>query len=188
MGSFATAEIGVQGLEIVGFTSSTGFDIPAITPSNGLPFGTYIATLPVATSGLAGQLSTLQHGDITISLNGAGVASNNLCIQSFDLSLNLNRQPNQCMGSKYPDTYELQFPINAQLTVQANMKDLATGRLSTSNCQSQKFTVQIDCRAATCNGSAGAIKARYTLGGATLDSQSYSVDTNGIQQTIRLLS
>lgn len=183
VGSFATAQVSLQGLELAGFTNSTGFDTPAITPSNGQPIGTWIVTLPTAQSGLAGQISALQPGDIQISLTDNGLLTNNICIQSFDLSIDLNRQPSQCLGSKFADNYEIQFPVNCQLQVSANVKDLKSGRLSSAICANQDYSVQVDMRAPTCDGSLGAIKARYTLSGAKLKGQTYGVDANGVETT-----
>jgi len=173
VGGFPTASFTVQGLDASWTNTSSGFDSPAINPLNGQPVA-YTVILPNATSGQVGQLTAIRPGDVTVDLNGAGVGVNNLCIQSYDMSVDLNLEPIVCLGSQYPTSREIQFPIQCRFAVEANMRDLGTGRLSSFQCNEPKYDVFVRLRDHNCNYTDGNVKVQYALKGAVLESQSFN--------------
>jgi hypothetical protein len=106
-----------------------------------------------------------------------------LKIQSFNLQAQLNRQPIQKLGSRFPFARVIQFPINATLQVDAQVGDLEAGDLADVVCNDQAYNLTINLKLPSCDGS-GAIAAQYTLFGAKLDSQNSSASigpNNAIQ-------
>ncbi len=186
VGGFPTASFTVQALDGSWVNTSSGFDTPAINPVNGQPISAISVVLPVATTGQAGQLTALQPGDITVDLNGAGVGINSICIQSYDISADLNLDPIVCLGSKYPTSREIQFPVNSKFSVEANMRDLGTGRLSSLQCGTQKYDMSVTLRAPTCDGSTGTTKAVYYLKQAVLEGQQFNNSVGGKSQSVTL--
>jgi len=175
VGSFPTAQFTVQALNFNSSTGTLSGQSPAIDPSNGSGITNFLVTLPIATSGVAGQATALRPGDITLSLSGAGIGLSNVCLQSYNLQIDLNLDPIICLGSKYPTSREVQFPITAQLSVDANMADLGTGNLTSLQCNEGQYSPTIYLRAPSCDPAVlGAIKVAYTMRGAVIDSQSWN--------------
>lgn len=185
VGGFPTASFTVQALDINWTNTSSNFDTPAINPVDGQTIQGVFVTLPVASTGIANQVTALEPGDITINLDGAGFGVQNLDIQSYNIQFDLNLEPLVALGSKYPTSREVQFPINCQFSIEANMRDMGTGRLASLRCNIEKYDVGVTLRAPTCDETPGEIKALYTLKGAILESQQFN-STIGPSKTVTL--
>lgn len=185
VGGFPTAQFTITALDAEWVSTSSNFDTPAIDPVNGVPITGVTVTIPVATTGLANQRTALRPGDITVDLNGAGVGVSNLCIQSYNLQFDLSLEPIVCLGSRFPTSREPTFPINCQMSVEANMRDIGTGRLSNLLCNNSKYDLTVTLREPTCDTTQGPIKIRYTLKQATLDGQSFN-STIGPSKSVTL--
>ncbi len=173
VGDFATANFTLQALDLNFTTGRLGFESPALNPSNGQQITGYTVSLPVATSGDVGQATAIQPGDITVSINGAGLGLDEIYIQSFDVGFDLGLEDINALGAKYALSREIQFPVNCTMSVEANLRDLGTGRLSDSNCVDTKYDCSVTLRAPSCDGN-GPVKAVFTLKGAILANQTYS--------------
>lgn len=175
VGSFPTAQFTVQALDALWAQTSSNFDSPAINPTDGQPVS-HNVTLPTASTGLANQLTVLRPGDVTVDLDGAGfgVVANNLSIQSYNLQFDFNINPIQGMGDKFPTSREPQFPVTCQMSVEANMRDLGTGRLSNLQCGDEKYDLSVTIRRPTCDGTTGTTQIVYRLKQATLESQNFN--------------
>jgi hypothetical protein len=180
VGGFPSASITLSALNLEWRNSRTGFDTPAINPTDGQPIA-QLVSIPIATSGVAGQLAVIQPGDITVSLGGAGFTLSNQCIQSYDISVDLNLTPIICLGSKYPIARLPEFPIDTRVSIEVNMADMATGSLRTLLCSSPSYELSVILRSSTCDGSLGAVKAQYVVKGAVLESQSWNSDIGPTQ-------
>jgi len=185
VGSFPTAQFTVQALDSLWTNTSSNFDTPAINPVNGLPITGVAVTLPPVTTGLASQISALQPGDITVDLAGAGLGINNLFIQSYNVQFDLNLEALIGLGYKFPAAREPNFPIDCKLSVEANMRDMGTGRLSNIRCNDTKYDITVTLRTPTCDGTQGNVKAKYTLKGAILEGQSFN-STIGPSKSVTL--
>lgn len=175
VGGFPTAEFSIAALDCSWSLTSSAFDSPAIDPLDGTPINENV-TLPFATTGVTGagtHASVIRPGNITVDIDGAGFGVSGLCIQSYNLQMDFSLEPIVCLGSKFPTSREPTFPINSQLTVEANMRDIGTGRLSNLQCGDQKYDLSVTLRDNTCDGSDGEIKVWYSLKNATLESQSF---------------
>lgn len=182
VGEIPTASVSVEASNLRFDTSSSGITNPAIDFSDGSAVGTTV-TIPNSSTGTL-SAAAIRPGDITVDFgaslleqggallpgmtaNGSGVA----CVQSISLDLPLSRTPLQCLGSLFPKSRELDLPINASLTVSANLADISSGTLSDLLCsdnRSRDISVTMKNR---CGNGTSVI---YTLKGAQLDSQSMS--------------
>ncbi len=188
VGGFPTASFTVQALDAQWTATSSGFNSPAVNPQNGVPLTTGqvgTVTLPVATSGQVGQLTVLRPGDVTVNLAGAGFGINNLLIQSYNFQADFNLEPLNALGYKFPFSREPTFPIDARLSIEANMRDMGTGRLSNLQCGDTKYDLSVIIRTPTCDGSTGTTKVVYTLKKSTLESQSFN-STIGPSKSVTL--
>ncbi len=179
VGSFPTAQFTVAALDALWSQTSSNFDSPAINPNNGQPIAQSV-TLPVATTGVANQLTVLRPGDVTLAasgfngLAGVGFGISGLSIQSYNLQFDFNINPIQGLGDKFPTSREPQFPVNCQMSVEANMRELGTGRLSLLQCGDTKYDLTVTIRRPTCDGSLGENQIQYRLKQATLESQNFN--------------
>lgn len=199
--AFPTVDVTVEAANVTFDTGISG-TIPAIIPSNGARMTGFRYTLPTA-SGSHGtgflDISVLRPGDITLSfrqrsakdegnLNAptaaystAGVSIDDAHIQSYNLAFNLNRDAIQSLGSKFPHSREITFPVDVTLTVDALVTKLTTGSLSDIvNCD-DSYDVTINLKNPICPGETQSVVARYILKNAKLNSQSYTSDIGGNQ-------
>lgn len=208
VGNLPTVNINVEGLNMA-FNNGVSGQTPAISPQSGTRLG-YNYILPLGTgSHSSGDLSisTLRPGDLTFhfkkvdsegvdlgegtvgsentydapgTLLGDGSTNSHAKIQSYNLSLDMGREPIQKLGSRFAFSREITFPITATLTIEALVADLTTGSLSDIiNCDdSYDLTINL-LRPTNCEGAGAAIKdifVQYRLKNAKVNSQAFSSD------------
>lgn len=178
VGNFAVERITVDGLNLVTYQGATGLASPAIVPSGGQRvsvLGANNFTLATATSGVDGAVSAIRPGDVTLTFSDPvfGPSVSDLKIQSYNISVPLSRQPLNKLGSPFPFSREIQFPVNVTVGIEAELGDLKTGDLSTVFCNDQSQTLIINLAKPQCGGG-GPIAVQYKVLGAKLDSQNYS--------------
>jgi len=143
VGSFPTASVTVEGMNLKSDVGTDYKNIPAIDPTDGTLICDRCFTLPPTESG-QGQ-SVLKPGDITIDLQDSALISRQLSgnsvgynnpddfgsahIQSFSLSTPLGRSALQRLGSTYAYAKETDFPVTCSLSVNALVADLKDGNL-----------------------------------------------------------
>tara|TARA_R100001129_G_scaffold14340_1_gene9330 strand:+ start:1938 stop:3233 length:1296 start_codon:yes stop_codon:yes gene_type:complete len=211
----------VPGIKVNGSQEvlSISGDSPAVSTSDGSSIGVPIAvpaplTDPEHVQGIAGSISTLRPGDITLTLakqtaasntsstvpraldggnnmtspDYAGASINDAHIQSYNVSFDLSRSAIQKLGNKFAFARAIDFPITASLSIDAVLSDLTTGSLAEIiNCD-EKFDARITLKDPTsCDISSSEKKAlcNYVLKGLKLDSQSFSSDI-GSNKTVTL--
>lgn len=182
VGGFPSASVTIQGLNIEVESVSSGANIPAVNPTDGTAITGWYYQLPTATQNVGGgtinaannTLSVLRPGDITLSLGlGAGdgfYQESDLKVQNYTLSLNMNRQDLNKLGSKYAFAKVIQFPLTATLNVTADIGELQTGSLIEIVNNNTTFNPTITINKP---GTTTPI-VFYRLGGAKLDSQDFS--------------
>jgi hypothetical protein len=175
VGSFPTASISVQALNLVAYTNSTGQATPAINPTSGTRIASTTFSLPSTVSGAVGQASALKPGDVYFSLTSPlfGVNLSDAKIQNTRISVDLGREPLNKLGSHFPFSRELQYPINVTISVDAMIGDLTTGSLSDIICNDASYDLSVGIRKPSCDN-AGATAILYTVKGAKLDNQNIS--------------
>lgn len=184
VGGIPTASVTVEALNMKFDVGSTGKAIPAVDPVNGLPITTWTYDIPAAVSGSVGEPAALRPGDITVEVGNAGLGVSGMCIQSFNLGVGLARNPLQCLGSRFAFTRELQYPITATMTVEANMKDPGVGALSDVLCNDSSYDLSVLLRKPNCSG-AGDPAIRFDLKNAKLDSQNFAASI-GASKTVSM--
>lgn len=190
VGSFPTVNIGVEGLNWVVDSGTSGNNIPAIDPSNGAPITQYTYGLPIATSNPGtGDLaiSVIRPGDISLTIKEAGtnidieevgLNINDAKIQSFTLSFDLAREAIQKLGSRFAIAREITFPVNINMGIEAIVGELTSGSLDELLCNDTDYDITVNLREPSCTGG-GDIVAQYLLRKAKIDSVSYANSIGG---------
>ena len=148
----------VQGLGIINIPKNTGQNGPtALRP------GDIVLEFPGFDGGSAesGTLSTID--------GGAG----SFHIQSASISIPLSRSPISRLGSKFPYARVVDFPVNATMSVNAILNTVEAGNLANiiAGCGSNKSTKNVSVTLKSCEGEPS---MKWTLKGATLDSEGFS--------------
>jgi hypothetical protein len=144
VGAFPTASIEAEGLNINSsiyknypinqFNEEVGFPIPSVNIQDGKPLhlnnnGYYnLIKLPNPSPNTGeGEISALRPSDITLSFNDFSQSTitdltlneKEINLQSFTLSVDLNRQNNQELGFKFVNSRPVGYPIVATLNINA---------------------------------------------------------------------
>ena len=158
------------------------FQNPAINVEDG---SAVVGTVDIPTS-TTGTLSAaaLRPGDVTIDFGSANLqmggailpgmtvtTESTANVQNFSIDLPLGRTPLNRIGNIFPFSRELDFPINATMSVTANLTDIASGTLRDLLCSdASKRDITVTMK----NRCGGADSVIYTMKGAQLDSQNMS--------------
>ncbi len=181
VGSFPTVDVTWQALntQADAFVANTGAVIPAVNPSNGLQVTGFFYQLPTGTSSFGGArltdnqgVSALRHGDMTLSLGlnqgDTLFDPNDIKVQSYNFSFNMNRENLLKLGSKYAFAKVIRFPLQATLTVNSVVGDIGTGSLVNIITNNGNFNPKLTI---TKPGDTTTIMAQYTLTNAKLQSE-----------------
>ncbi len=176
VGGLPSSSVQFRALNTVFYNTSSGGNTPAINQSGqritGIPF-----VLPIAVSGIAGDVAAIRPGDITLNLNNAslGVNLSNVKIQSYNLSLQLNRSDINQLGSFYPTAILLQPPFAATLSCEMELGNLTTGDVSNIICSDQLYDITIALKQPCSNTVAKNIEFR----GGKISSQNFQSAIQG---------
>lgn len=196
VGDFPTVSVSMEGQNfktdlVANATDSSGQFVPAVDANGNLTTMRY--ALPTGGNHAGSyprDISTLLPGDINFSVgsyNEGMIDFNDLKIQDYNLQLNLSRTPLLKLGSKTAFSREIDTPINATLQINAIVGDYATGSISENIKRNTPYTVALTINKpqfsyGTVTPDGGTPALRYTLRGAYLDSQTYSLDIGGNKQ------
>lgn len=196
VGNFPTVSVNVEALNMNWDGSVSGVNIPAVNPVDGTAITAYKYSLPVGISSPTGvyggfgddlssagdadlTISALRPGDITVNIydtgtttayNDGGASISDWKLQSYNISVDLSREPLLKLGSKYAFSREIQFPLNATCSLTADVGDMTTGSLVTLLNNDQAYDVVININK---NGTS-ATAVQYQLRNAKLESQDFS--------------
>lgn len=193
VGEFARGSVAVEGANYRIYTGSQDLEIPAIDPTDGTDIENVFFTIPNAVSGVANQPKVIKYGDVNLDLSdtagllGATLDGNGKAnLQSFTLSIPLDREKLDRLGSSFAYARKINFPIEANLTVEALVADLNTGNLASyiRSCADAEYDFDIDLRACI-NNSTKQDVMKFLIRGATLDSQSFSLSV-GDRRTVSI--
>ena len=148
VGDIPSASCSVEASNLRFDTSGSGFQNPAISVTDGSAMGGTV-NIPHSTTGTL-QAVALRPGDITISFGTASLQmggailpgmtsaaadnSSGANVQNFSIDLPLGRTPLQRIGNIFPFSRELDFPINATLSVSANLTNIDEGTVRDLIC------------------------------------------------------
>ncbi len=162
VGSFPTASVTVEGLNIKSNKGTEMKGIPAVQPTDGTQICDRCFSLPPAVSGEGS--SVLKPGDIIIDMKNSSLISKQVSgidksynesdkgsahIQSFTLSTPLGRTDLQRLGNTYAYAKEVDFPVTCTLSVNALVADLKEGQLVDLLC-GEKYNMQIKIKQPKC--------------------------------------
>lgn len=177
VGGLPTASVTVEALNIKVDPTASGNATPAVNPEDGSAIAGVTYQLPMATGGVAGQVSALRPGDITIDVRtpfGAKVTGEGKAhFQNISIQVPLSREPLERLGSKFAFSREVQYPLTVTLNATANVAALEAGNLADLLCDDENYDLTVTLREPACSGQ-GPVAMQYVLKGAKLDSQSFS--------------
>ncbi len=192
VGGFPTASVSVQGLNIRTYTGGVSQANPAVDPTTGIEVGTGSAganlfTVPTLinyynTTGA----SVIKPGDITVNLANVGSVFHDysaVCVQSFNISVDFNRNQQLCLGSKYAVSRDVTFPVPVNFEVEMLAKDVVTGTLTNVLCQTGLFNAFISMKAPSCTGG-GVERVGITLKRLSLEGQAWNTSVGSEPQTV----
>lgn len=189
VGSLPTASVTFEASNInsqngtISSQSITG-KLPSVQPEDGTIIqGTCYLNKPENT-GQNGP-TALRPGDIVLDFPGfdggqdeSGTMSTisgagGFHIQSASLSIPLSRSPISRVGSKFPYARVVDFPVNASLNVNAVLNTVEAGNLASiiAGCGGNSSSKEVSVTLKSCEG---VDSMKWTLKGATLDSESFS--------------
>ena len=196
VGGFPTASLTVEGLNIAFYNGTTGF-CPWVDSENGKK-NQSIATnaspqvggrqfsLPEAEktsqSSNANSAKVIKPGDIefTMPSTSIGPDEDDLKVQSFNITLDLGREPLQKLGSRYAYAREIAFPVTVSCSLDALVGDMDTGDLSDT------ITANSDHELAfKLNAGDGSQHIAYVMKKAKLDSMDFT-NTIGDNKSVSL--
>ena len=126
LGGFATASARLAGLNLTYQTNTLAADNPAIDPTDGAPLtGAGVPagyTIPTTGISYVGAVNAIRPGDIQLKLP-AIFALNTICPQSFTLTVDMTREALRCLGTKFRYANEINFPLNATLSMEVLVRD-----------------------------------------------------------------
>jgi hypothetical protein len=165
VGDVPKASADFEALNFAVYASGNGTStVPAIDPSLGTKITGVYFKLPAATeSNDPTQVTVLRPGDITLNLKPVsgpdyvkGFSADDIKIQSFTLKTDLSRTPIQKLGSRFPFSREIDFPVKASLSVEAQMGDLSDFNLADLLCETGFYDMTITMKKNDCSGNGAA--------------------------------
>lgn len=133
--------------------------------------------------------------DKKLAMGGAALPSNetdgnneltSMHIQNFSVELPMSRTPLNRVGSFFPFSREVDFPITGSFSISANVADFQSGDLYDIVCgEDKKYAVITVRNKCSSDLGDGRIEYQIVIKGATLDSQNFSHGI-GDQQSVDL--
>lgn len=175
VGSFPTSSISVEALNMKFEDSTSGNFVPAVNPTDGTANTTWKYELPIyqeSPVNLSG-ISALRPGDITVAVNynDGGVDTNDWKVQSYNINYNIGREPLVKLGSKYPFSREIRYPVTATASITANVGAQKSGSLTNLVNTNTDYEVRISIKHPS---NTALTVCDYLMKGAKLDSQEFS--------------
>lgn len=197
VGQLPTCTASFEGFNTKYDTGTIQLGTPAINSTNGLPITGINFTIPPITA-ITGvnTPSAIKPGDVEVfAPNAAAVgiwlSGNNAgtvtpCpVQSFTVTIPLNRVKLNKLGSLYPYDIEPQFPVKPTLSMEVYETDLEASALSNIICNDQFVNFFIGMKNPACGGT-GSYAFTIGVSNAKLDSQREDLSISSIAKTVTL--
>lgn len=194
VGNFPTASVRFEGLNMVVQTGVQGNSIPAVFQSDGTRVTGWFYKLDnVKSHANPGTgdfaISALRHGDMTLTIFNSGTTTEYAelgataspvsgAVQGFRYSYDLRREDLQKLGTPFAYSKEIQYPLTVTCSVNGIVRDLNVGDLADVLCNDKAYDVVLDIKKPGCETNRPVV-AKYSLKGAKLDGQSYSLGIGG---------
>jgi hypothetical protein len=159
LGQVATSTIGVDAFNVSVYSSVDGTNnVPSIDPANGQPANASFLLPTGAQNQYAGQVSAIQPRDVVLNLAGNWgfeIDTSNLKVSNFQLTIPLAREPINRLGSFFPTSQQIVFPVIATINVDAEFGNLQNFELSDLLCSGES-TLSFRFNKPVCGGSGDA--------------------------------
>lgn len=187
VGSYPTATIAIDAIEVAYYSDSDTEIIPAINTATGA-LTTQTFTLPSPSGTLSGRDPILRPWDITVNLSSATGLFHDLstaCVQSIDIGVDFSRTNQLCLGSRFRKESLIADVIPITVAVEILAKDMNTGRLSNLSCLTGTYGITASIKRPSC-GANGALATYFDIRGLSYEGQSEDVALGGDAQTVTL--
>lgn len=180
VGGFLEANVSVEGSNYVVHANSSGNYVPAVDISNGTENTTWEYAIPVQSSGESAMPTAIKKGGISIEgLPGTdlfGTKINSANLQSFSVSVPFARDALERLGNDFVFARPVQTPINATVSLDFSVSDLATGSLASvfNDCSQKVFDFTINAKA--CQGGSNTDQMKIVVKKAYFESENTSMD------------
>jgi len=180
VGGFMEANVSIEGSNYVVHANSSGNNIPAVNLEDGSEISTWQYAIPLQTSGESSMPTVIKKGDITVeglpSTDLLGVKLSSAHLQSFNFSVPFSRDALEKLGNDFVFGRPVQTPIDASVSLDFNVADLATGTLAQifNGCESTKFDFTI--KATPCKGGSSSDEMAIVVKGAYFENETTSLD------------
>lgn len=153
VGQITTASVTIDALAVQAYTGSSGLLTPAVDPATSNSLTGWTFQLPNASASPSNNtLSALRPGDISLSFpNGAGFlvplsGANSINIQSVSISLPVRREILNRIGSPLGFSREIQFPVNATMSIRALATEVQPGSFNNIYASDVFYNLQMNLR------------------------------------------
>ena len=199
VGDIPSASVTVDANNILFATGSSGIANPAVNSSGCKAGGTVI--IPNSTTGDL-TVAALRPGDVHLDFGTADLQMggailpgsdaetanrNAVNIQNFTLDLPIGRTAMNRLGDSYAFAREIDFPVNATMSVSAMLADIESGNLVDAICGNRKRDISVSMN--TCavgdNCTKGTQNLKFVLKNAELESQNFT-SSIGANKTVDL--
>ena len=199
VGDIPSASVTVDANNISFNIGSSGFANPAVNSSGCKAGGTVV--VPKSTTGEM-DVAALRPGDVhmdfgstDLQMGGAVLpgtpsdtdARSAVNVQNFTLDMPIGRTPIQRLGDSYAFAREIDFPVNATMSVSAQLTDIEEGNLTDLICGNNKRDITINMKTCAVGDSCteGNHNLQFVLKNAELESQNFT-SSIGANKTVDL--
>lgn len=174
VGDLAKSSFDYSALNAAAFAAVNGTNDCPCVDSQGQKITGNPFTIPIGQTNPDGTIAAIQKGDILVSAySGLFFATGDLKLQSATLTLDLARTPINQLGSSFPVSRPLNVPINATLSLNAEVGDVTDSNLVDLLCQTGNLNLAVTLLTPQCGGN-GAAAYRIYFNGATLTDESFT--------------
>lgn len=187
VGQFPVASVGYICDNVMAYSSGSGVNIPAVLPKTGTLMPNVNFTIPRNIS--IPSPSVIRPKDIYLQIFNTGfsdmplgalfgVSSSGMPIQSFDMSINLERQDLRSVGYVLPIDRRLNFPIMAELNFSSIIGDNYSGNLIDILNKNQDYALLINMYNPSCNSTGKEIAIQYKINNSKFNGATYNYGIN----------
>lgn len=172
VGNIPTTSFTVQGFNWATYTGSKNQPLYAINPNTSSLITGVNFTLPTFTTGITNTVAALRPIDVSANISNStlGLNASDIKLQSYSISFDLNLQPLQKLGNRFPYARVIQWPVTLNANISAYFGDVITGSLSTILCNDSEYDLTINLK----DPCSDTVAVQYAVKGAKPDSQSFS--------------
>ena len=172
VGGIPTSNITVEGYNWASLTGSLIQQSQAVEPVSGSVVTGIFFSMPTFTTGNIGSTSVIRPAEINVNIGSStiGLDPTDLKIQGYNISFNLNRENLLKLGTKYPYSKVIRFPVQIRASITAYWGNLLTGSINNLFCADTPYSLIVTLY----QPCSTVVAAQYTMTGMKLDSTELS--------------